>query len=71
VRFVVRGLPAELSFRDSEQMMIERGVFVDDFTLRRWAREIRPLLAAMFRQPKRPVGRSFRMDETYIQVGSR
>ncbi len=58
-----------LSLRHIEEMMHERGVFVDHATVHRWAIKILPLLAAVFRRHKRPVGSSWRMDETYIKVG--
>ena len=58
-----------LSLRQLEEMMAERGVSVDHATVHRWALEILPVLAAVFRRRKRPVGGSWRMDETYILVG--
>jgi len=58
-----------LSLRNLEEMMAERGVFVDHATVHRWALKILPVLAAAFRQRKRSVGSSWRMDETYILVG--
>ena len=57
-----------LSFRHIDEMMIERGVFVDHSTVHRWALKILPVLALVFRRRKRPVGRSWRMDETYVKV---
>src|ERR1035437_8573799 len=57
-----------LSLRHIEEMMQERGVFVDHTTVHRWAIKMLPLLAAVFRRRKRPLGRSWRMDETYIKV---
>ena len=60
-----------LSFRHIEEMMAERGVFVDHATVHRWAIKILPVLAAVFRRRKRPVGTSWRMDETYIKVAGR
>ena len=45
------------------------GVFVDHATVHRWSIKILPVLAAVFRRRKRPVGMSWRMDETYIKVG--
>jgi putative transposase len=57
-----------LSFRNIEEMMAERGVFVDHSTLHRWSIKMLPVLAAAFCQRKRPVGRSWRMDETYVKV---
>jgi putative transposase len=57
-----------LSLRHIEEMMQERGVSVDHATVHRWAMKILPVLAAVFRRRKRPVGTSWRMDETYIKV---
>jgi len=57
-----------LSLRHIEEMMQERGVFVDHATVHRWSIKVLPVLATMFRRHKRPVGRSWRMDETYIKV---
>ena len=57
-----------LSLRHVEEMMRERGVFVDHTTVHRWAIKMLPVLAAVFRRRKRPVGLSWRMDETYIKV---
>ena len=57
-----------LSLRHIEEMMHERGVFVDHSTVHRWAIKMLPVLAAVFRRCKRPVGPSWRMDETYIKV---
>ena len=57
-----------LSFRNIEEMMAERGVFVDHSTLHRWSIKILPVLAAAFRRRKRPVGLSWRMDETYVKI---
>jgi putative transposase len=58
-----------LSLRNLEEMMAERGVQVDHATVHRWSLKILPILAKVFRRRKHPVGRSWRMDETYIQVG--
>jgi len=57
-----------LSLRHIEEMMQERGVFVDHATVHRWAIKILPVLAAVFRRRKRPVGTSWCMDETDIKV---
>ena len=45
-----------LSLRHIEEMMTERGVFVDHTTVHRWAIKILPLLAAVLCRRKRPVG---------------
>ena len=47
-----------LSLRHVEEMRQERGVFVDHSTVHRWALKILPVLAAVFRRRKRPVGLS-------------
>jgi transposase-like protein len=57
-----------LSYRRLEEMMEERGVFVDHSSINRWAIRFLPLLEKVFRKHKRPVGGSWRMDETYIKV---
>ena len=57
-----------LSLRQLQEMMAERGVEVDHSTIHRWAIKMLPVLAAVCRRRKRPVGRSWRMDETYIKV---
>ena len=49
--------------------MAKRGVIVDHATVHRWALKILPVLAAVFRRRKRPVGSSWRVDETYIKIG--
>ena len=57
-----------LSLRHIEEMMQERGVFVDHATVHRWTIKMLPVLAAVFRKRKTPVGTSWRMNETYIKV---
>jgi transposase-like protein len=57
-----------LSLRHLEQMMAERGVSVDHSTVHRWAIKLLPALQKIFRRSKRLVGKSWRMDETYIKV---
>jgi transposase-like protein len=49
-------------------MMQELCVFGDHSTVHRWALKILPDMALIFRRRKRPVGSSWRMDETYIKV---
>jgi transposase-like protein len=57
-----------LSRRHIEEMVVERGVCVDHSTVHRRALKLLPVLEKAFRSRKRPVGRSWRMDETYIRV---
>lgn len=63
---LVSGLCSEL--RNIEEMMAERGVIVDHSTLHRWVIRLVPSLDKTFRRHKRPVGRRWRMDETYIKI---
>ena len=57
-----------LSYRQVEELMEERGVSVDHATIQRWVLKYSPLLEEIFYRRKHPVGRSWRMDETYIRV---
>ncbi|WP_168787970.1 IS6 family transposase [Paraburkholderia aromaticivorans] len=57
-----------LSLRNLEEMMAERGIAVDHSTVHRWAIKLLPVLDKAFRCRKRSVGRSWRVDETYIKV---
>jgi putative transposase len=58
-----------LSTRHVEELIQERGVSVDHSTVNRWVVKYSPRLEAAFHRHKRPVWRSWRMDETYIRVG--
>jgi putative transposase len=57
-----------LSYRHVEELMEERGVPVDHATIQRWVIKYSAQLEATFHRRKRSVGRSWRMDETYIRV---
>jgi transposase-like protein len=57
-----------ISYRQIEEMMEERGVEVDHSTLNRWVVKYAPLLDQQFRARKRPVGSSWRLDETYVKI---
>ena len=57
-----------LSLRNLEEMMAERGFEVDHSTVHRWVIKLVPLFEKAFRRHKRPVGKSWRMDETYVKV---
>ena len=57
-----------LSYRHVEELMEERGVFLDHATVNRWVVKYSPLLEAKFRKSKKSVGNSWKMDETYIKV---
>jgi transposase-like protein len=57
-----------ISYRQLEEMMQERSVEVDHSSLNRWVLKYTPVLDNVFGQRKRPVGASWRLDETYIRV---
>jgi putative transposase len=57
-----------ISYRQLEEMMQERGVAVDHSTLNRWVIKYAPEFEKQFRRRQRPVGKSWRMDETYVRV---
>ena len=57
-----------ISYRQLEEMMKERGVAVDHATLNRWVIKYAPEVEKAFRAQQRLVGRSGRMDETYVRV---
>ena len=58
-----------LSYRNLEEMMEERGVQVDHTSTYRWIQKFTTQLEATFRNGKKhPVGKSWRMDETYIKI---
>ena len=60
-----------LSLRHVEEMMQERVVFVYQPAVHRWVIEVLPVMAAVFRKRKQPVGGSWRMDETCIKVAGK
>jgi putative transposase len=57
-----------ISYRQLEEMMRERRVEVDHSTLNRWILKYVPLLEEEFATHKRPVGNSWRLDETYVRI---
>ena len=57
-----------ISYRQLEEMMGERGVTVDHSTLNRWVIKYAPEIEKQFRRRQSPVGRSWRLDETYVKI---
>ncbi len=57
-----------LSYRDLEEMMVERGVEVDHATINRWVLKYAAELDKRIRPHLRPTNDSWRVDETYIKV---
>src|SRR5262245_34886705 len=57
-----------LSYRDVEELLIERGVEVDHVTVYRWVLRFTSLLADAARPCRHVVGDRWRVDETYVKV---
>ena len=61
-------LAYKLSYRDIEEIQLERGVKVDHTTINRWVINFTPILEHNLRRKKKSMSGSWRMDETYIKV---
>jgi len=59
----------QLSYRDVEEMMRERGLEVDHSTVFRWIQRYAPEINRRVRPHLKMSGTSYRADETYIKVG--
>jgi IS6 family transposase len=59
----------QLSYRDLEEMMRERGLCVDHTTIFRWVQKYAPEINKRIRPHLKLAGASYRIDETYIKVG--
>jgi transposase-like protein len=57
-----------LSYRDLEEMMVERGLSVDHTTIYRWVQRYAPILERRCRAELKPTNDSWPVDETYIKV---
>ena len=57
-----------LSYRDLEEMFLERGFEVDHSTINRWVLAYAPLIEKRLRRFRKPHCGSIRVDETYIKV---
>lgn len=63
-----RYLRYALSYRDLEEMMVERGLCVDQTTIYRWVQHYAPILEKKCRVRLRSTNDSWRVDETYVKV---
>ena len=61
-------LAYNLSLRDLEEMMAERGLSVDHSTVHRWVVHFSPQLLQRFHHRKRAVTGKWHVHETYIKV---
>ena len=57
-----------LSYRDIEELFLERGLEVDHSTLNLWVLAYAPLIERRLRAFRKPPCGSIRVDETYIKV---
>jgi transposase-like protein len=57
-----------LSYRDVEELLVERGVEVDHVTVYRWVQRFIPLLADAARFCRHSPGDRWHVDETYVRV---
>jgi transposase-like protein len=57
-----------LSYRDLEEMMMERGLTVDHSTIYRWVQQYAPELERRCRPHLKACNDSWKVDETYIKV---
>ena len=58
----------KLSYRDLANMMAERGIGVAHTTIMRWVQRYIPEFEKRWSRYARPVGTSWRVDETYIKL---
>lgn len=69
ILFCVRWyLRSALSYRDLEEMMLERGLQVDHTTIYRWVQRYAPELERRCRSHLKPTTDSWRVDETDIKL---
>jgi transposase, IS6 family len=57
-----------LSYRDVEELLAERGLFVDHVTVWRWVQRYAPEMERRLRRRLKATNDSWGMDETYIRV---
>lgn len=60
-----------LSSRDLVEMMAERGLAISHTTILRWVQRFVPEFVKRWKHLAVPVGRSWRVDETYVRIAGR
>ena len=60
-----------LSYRDVEELLIERGIQVDHVTVYRWVQRFTPLLIDAARPCRHATGDRWFVDETYVKIAGR
>jgi IS6 family transposase len=59
-----------LSYRDVEELLMERGLPADHTTIWRWVQRYAPELNTRCRREMKPTNGSWRVDETYSALSS-
>jgi transposase-like protein len=60
-----------LSYRDVEELLVERGIEVDHVSVFRWVQRFTPLLIDAARPSRHAVGDRWFVDETYVKISGR
>jgi len=60
-----------LSYRDLQELMMERGLAIDHTTVWRWVQRFAPILNQRIRREIRRPNKSWRVDETYVRVAGK
>ncbi len=56
-----------LSYREVQELLVERGIRVDHSTIWRWVQRYAPELELRQREYLKPTNKSWRVDETYVK----
>jgi putative transposase len=60
-----------LSYRDVEEMMLERGVTVSYETIRSWCLKFGAECAKRLKKCRSPIGDTWHLDEAYLKINGR
>src|SRR5215471_9716852 len=60
-----------LSYRDVQELLVERGLEIDHTTVWRWVQDYAPELEKRTRPHLKPTNKSWRVDETYVRIKGR
>src|SRR5712691_7710651 len=60
-----------LSYRDVQELLVERGLKIDHTTVWRWVQHYAPELEERTRPHLKSTNKSWRVDETYVRIKSR
>ena len=70
-RILQRSRSNDLSYRDVEELLAERGIDVDHVTVHRWVQRFTPLFVESARPCRHAQGDGWFVDETYVKVDGR